>query len=307
MQKEDHLRGAVLTVLSAFFFAGAGAMVKVVSSDLPTTMVVFFRSGLALLAVLPYLLRNGIAPMRSNQMGLHVARAISGMTAMYCFFFAISRLHLAEAVLLNYTAPIFIPFLAAAWLREKIPRLAPLAAVVGLAGVAIILKPGAGLWSGVATIGLVGGLASAVSFVGIRGMARNEPVDRMVFWFGVISTAITAVPLVWTWQTPRPALWLPLIALGVLASIGQMLLTRAYGLASAATLGPLSYATVVFAAIFGWVAWGEVLDGTTLAGTLLVAAAGLISARGAPSATIAAAEPTDLPPVAEIEKQEPTS
>jgi drug/metabolite transporter (DMT)-like permease len=275
-------RAAALIVASAFMFALTGATVKAASAHLPHTEVVFFRSALGLVALAPWLIRGGLRGLATAHPGLHLFRGMTGLAAMYCFFYALAHLELATAVLLNYSAPLFIPFIAALWLGEGVPRSLRWAIPIGFAGIALILKPGLffggeGMLEPAALIGVAAGLLAAVSFVTIRRLHRSEPTTRIVFYFGVISTALSAVPLAWTWRTPEPALWGLLAAMGGAATAGQLLLTRAYALAPAAQVGPFTYSVVVFSAALGWLFWGELPGPWSSLGTVLVVLAGILA------------------------------
>jgi len=273
----SHLaRGALLAVLAAAAFASMGSMIKVTAAELPNTMVVFLRNAFGLLMLTPWLLRPGLQGLATRRLGMHVLRAAIGLSAMYCFFYAIPRLQLANAVLLNYSQPLFIPFIAWIWLRERPPaRIFP-AVALGFAGVALILKPDAGLISPVGVVGLASGLLAAAAMTSIRRMSDTEPTTRIVFYFTVFGTAISAVPALITWQPPSPRAWIAMLAAGALATIGQLLLTRAYSLAPAAHVGSLIYTAVVFAAVIGWVGWSEVPDSYGALGASLVILAGML-------------------------------
>lgn len=276
-------RAAALIVASAFMFAVTGATVKAASARLPYTEVVFFRSALGLVALLPWLVRGGLQGLTTRAPGLHLFRGLTGVAAMYCFFYALGHLELATAVLLNYSAPLFIPFIAALWLGEPVPASLRWAIPLGFVGIALILKPGVlfGLGEAVlepaALIGVAAGFLAAVSFVAIRRLHASEPTTRIVFYFGVISTLIAAVPLIWTWRTPDPALWGLLATMGAAATAGQLLLTRAYALAPAAQVGPFTYTVVLFSAALGWAVWGEIPGPWASLGTVLVVLAGVLA------------------------------
>src|SRR5687768_6744418 len=96
-------------ITAAFFFALMATFVKVASQRLPGVMVVFARNLLALLFIAPLALRGGWDGLRTGRMGEHLGRTAAGLASMYCFFFAIQRLPLADAVLLQYTVPLFLP------------------------------------------------------------------------------------------------------------------------------------------------------------------------------------------------------
>jgi drug/metabolite transporter (DMT)-like permease len=88
---------------------------------------------------------------------------------------------------------------------------------------------------------------------------------------------ISAVPLVWSWQSPKAEIWWLLGLMGLLATVGQFLLTKGYSLAPAAQVGPFTYGNVVFATLLGWIFWGEGLDSLTWVGALLICLAGIIT------------------------------
>ena len=132
---------AMLIVASEFFFATAGAVVKTASVDLPTSMVVFFRNFFALLLLLPVIMRYGWSSLKTQVLGLHLRRALVGVSAMYCFFYSLAGLALADAMILKMTAPIFVPLMAFLLLKESTTAWILLAVSIGFSGVALIIQP----------------------------------------------------------------------------------------------------------------------------------------------------------------------
>lgn len=276
----NRLKGALYGVVAALMFAAMGATIKQVSGQVSHELVVFFRCFFGLLALIPVLIYNGFTQLKTTHLSGHVWRTVAGIAAAYCFFFALANMPLAEAVLFNFTAPLFIPFVAYFWLKERVGWSVRVAILVGFVGVTLILKPGAGAFTPAAIIGLASGLLAAVAVANIRRMARTEPTLRIVFYFSLIGTLISVIPLAWIWQTPPRAVWGLLVLMGVFATAGQLLLTHAYTQAPAATVGPYTYTAVIFAAAFGWLLWDEQPDAWSLLGTLLVCAAGILAMRG---------------------------
>jgi len=272
-------RAALLALSSALLFALMGAFIKYLSTRIPVEMVVFFRNLFGLLVLIPWIMGRGFSHLRTQHLRLHLTRSLFGVTAMYCFFFGIAHLHLAEATLLNYTAPLYIPLLAWWWLKEPAPRRLYGALLLGFVGIALILKPGAGLFKPEALVGVMSGILTAGAFVSLRYMAASEPPLRTVFYFGVIATLISAIPLLWSWQTPPAGLFLTLLLMGGIASSGQLLLTRAYAHAPAAWVGSFTYTIVPLSALVGWWGWDETPDIFSLLGALLVVSAALVVLR----------------------------
>ena len=130
MVRDGLKRGAFYMVAAALLFAGVGVCVRILSTSLPNEMVVFFRSFFGLVALLPLAWHRGLGSLKTRRLGGHLGRGLAGVAAMYCYFYAVAQMPLAEAVLLNYTTPLFVPFIAALWLHERVPqscgsRLAP--------------------------------------------------------------------------------------------------------------------------------------------------------------------------------------
>lgn len=290
LRRDDLRRGAAFAVLAAAAFAAMAACVKAVSATVGTEVVVFFRSAVGLLVLLPWLLRHGTAAVRTRRPGGHLWRALFGVGAMYCFFYAIAHLHLAEAILLTYSTPLFIPFIGWLWIREVPPPITLPAVTLGIVGIALIAKPGEALLaSGASVVGVLSGILAAAAMVSIRRISDTEPAPRIVFYFSALSTALSCVPLLWAWRTPAGASLALLVATGVLATLGQLCLTRAYSLAPAARIGAFTYVAVVFGGLIGWWLWQERPDAASLLGMALVIACCLLAGWRGPARRGAAA------------------
>ncbi len=278
---QDHsARGALYIIGAAAAFSTMGALVRMLSVHMPGEVMVFWRNLFSLAFLLPWLLRLSLRHLGSRHTHLHVMRATSGLVSMYCLFYALGHLHIAAAMLLNQTATLFVPFIAFLWLKEYVPVKVRWAILIGFIGVVLVLRPGRGIISWPALIGLTSGIAAAFSVVTIRRALRTEPPTRIVFYFSLFGTLGSAIPLVWAWRTPNAHDFLLFILMGSLAATGQLLMTRGYALAPAATIGPFTYSSILFAALYGWLIWSEVPGGWFWAGALLIITGGIVALRG---------------------------
>lgn len=274
------IAGALNIIAASIMFAFMGALIKQASGSLNSSMVVFFRNAVALVLMMPALFRGrSVGGLKTGEFGLHMVRSLSGLAAMYFYFYTLTKLPLAEAVLLSYTSPLFIPFVAYLWLNEKVNKRLIAAMLIGFGGVILIMKPGTGMFQPAAFFGLAAGSVASISMVSIRRMAATEPPFRIVFYYTLIATFASALPLPWSWITPGPELWLVLLGIGIFACLGQLFVTRGYTLAPSAQIGPFTYSTVLFAAILGFFFWNEKLDLFTLGGGILIFFAGILAAR----------------------------
>lgn len=270
-------RVAFSAILAALMFASMGVAVRYSSQGLPNEMTVFLRNGFGLLCLLPWIYKSGFDGLSTNRLTAHVVRALSGLAAMYCFFYAIANLQLAEAVLLNFSSPLFTAIIALLWLGEKASVKFVFAIMIGFIGVCFILKPGVEIFKGAAWVGLISAVFAALAMVTIRDLSSTEPTMRIVFYFSITATLVSAVPLIWSWHTPSWQTVLAMSFAGLSATVGQLLLTYSYSHAPAAYIGPFSYSTVIFAAIYGWIFWVEIPDSYTIAGAFLIIMAGIIT------------------------------
>jgi drug/metabolite transporter (DMT)-like permease len=279
-------RGALAMILSSLCFAIMGACIQVCAQTLPNGMVVFFRnvSGLAFLS--PILFRGGAEVLRTKHLKEHIFRGLGGLSSMYCFFYAIAHMRLADATLLNYTLPLFIPVVEALWLGEPMPPRLALPLGLGFLGVVVVLQPGSGLMSAAAPFGLLAGFLSAVAQTGVRRLTRTEPTTRIVIYFALMGSCVSALALPFVWVTPAPAVWGVIVLMGLAATSGQLLMTRAYSHAPASQIGGFVYTGVLFAAFMDWLRLGITPSSVFFAGAALVMASGALMFRMASSGPV---------------------
>ena len=276
LYRQNLLLGALFILLAEFFFASMGAAVKQVTTSLPSEMAVFMRNFFGLLLMLPLVWRGGVRRLGTGIFRFHLLRALAGVSAMYCFFYVLAHLPLADGMLLKMTAPLFMPLIAWLWLGEKMRRSILLAIAIGFVGVLLVLNPD-GEFNRVALIGLLGGALASLAKVSLRRLGRSEPSVRVVFYFSLLSALISLPPMLWHWQAPNLVEWGLYALIGLMGILGQLLLTRGYAIAAAATISPFTYASVLFGASYGYLFWGEVISLQFVAGALLIALAGVLA------------------------------
>src|SRR5690554_2943247 len=164
------LQGAALLALSALLFSGMGVLVREASATVNNENIVFFRNIVGVFFFLPLLLSKGLRPFKTKRLKSHLLRTTYGLAAMYCFFYAIAHLPLADAMLFTYSAPVFTPVLAWLWLKEPLTRRMLALSLLGLVGVLLVSKPSGALFSPMSLVGLAASLLAASAFVSIREM-----------------------------------------------------------------------------------------------------------------------------------------
>ena len=277
--RTDLRRGALLMVASALLFASMAAMVSLAARELANAPIVFFRHFIMLVFLLPWLVRQGRRALATHDFAGHLVRGLAGVAAVACYFYAIARLRLADAVLLNQSMPLFIPLVERAWLGERVPARLWGVLALGFFGLLLILRPGSGVFQPAALVGLASAVLASIAQVGIRRLTRTEPVTRIVFYFGLVASVVALPPAAYWWTSPSARTWAILLLMAVFATVGQLTLTRAYVHAPAAHVGPFLYAGPVFAGLLDWLIWGRLPDALFVAGAVVVVAAATLALR----------------------------
>lgn len=275
-------RGAACVLAGEMLLAIMGAIIKYLAPDLPNAVLVFLRNGLGLLIITPIVLfQAGPSALKTRHLRFHLMRAVIGVSAMYCYFFSLNNLALTEAVLLKLTAPFFIPIIALLWLKEATSSRIWLTIAIGFAGVLVLLDPQTAGFDDYLFVaaGMLGALLGATAKVTIRRMGVAEPSARIVFYFGLFGSLVTAPAAILGWVTPTTSQWLWLIGLAACATLAQMLITTAYRIAPAGQIGQFTYSSVLFAALLGWVVFLEPTTQEQLIGCILIVGAGLMNLR----------------------------
>lgn len=273
------MKGAALILVSELFLVFSGMVVKQVSGELPTEVLVFFRNLFGVMLLVPWLLKNGTSALRTSVLRFHFMRAAVGVTAMSCLFYSWANLPLAQAALLKQTAPFFMPLIALIWLGERISKLARYSIFLGFIGVYAVLNPTEGVINFAVIVAVIGAALGALAKVTIRRMSGTESAQRIVFYFAFFSTLIASIPASLNWVTPSFAHLGWLILLAATSTTAQLLLSKGYSYAPAGQLGPFTYGSVAFAALLGWWFWDESLGVNSIIGIALIFAAGILATR----------------------------
>lgn len=268
-REENVLIGSGFILTAATSYACMGAFVKF-GKKIPDEQLVFMRNFVCLLLLLPWILIPKPKPLETKVFPNHLIRGIAGLLNMYCFFFSIHYIILTDAMLLNNTMPLFIPLVLLLWKRKKITlKLIP-GLIIGFLGVILILQPGRTLFHPAAFAALASGLFMSISMAGIRELGRDEPVYRILFYYFLISSTISALLLTWGWQNQSLEGWMLLLGVGTFAFVYQFFLTRGYQYAPAQKISPLIYFAVILSGMFDWIFWGKKPDIFSFVGIGLV-------------------------------------
>jgi drug/metabolite transporter (DMT)-like permease len=256
-------------VLSSLFFAVMAAGVKL-SGNLPTMEKVFFRNVVGFIFAGIWLWRQGGSFAGGDRKALFY-RSLFGFLGLVFYFYAIDRLPLANAVILNQMNPFITMVLAFLFLGERVLKPQRAALALAMAGIYLIVRPGPGYTLGPALVGLLSAFFAAAAYTVIRHLRHTDRPETIVFYFtGFTTVATLPFMLVQGFVMPDATQWLALLTVGVTATVAQFFMTHAYRYAEAGDLSIYSYGNTVFAMFIAMILWGEIPDALSFSGLLLV-------------------------------------
>jgi len=275
---DNPLRGILLITAAVFCFACSDASSKSLMDVLPAVQVTWLRFLVFVLVMVPVALRMGPAAIRTSHPALQVLRAFGVWLSAFLFILALDVIPLAEATAMAFISPLFVTALSVVFLGETVGWRRWAAVVVGLGGVLIIVRPGAGAFNPAALLPICAALIWAGSLVITRRMSGAEnPYTTMIYTAVVSFLGLSAiVPFTWValgWREVGLGL-----VTGLTSSAAQCLIVLAYRRASASLLAPFFYSQLVWAAGLGVIVFGNIPDAWTLTGTAVIVGSGLYTA-----------------------------
>ena len=281
----SRLAGLGWMLLAQACFAVMNVSARLAGGDLPWQEVAAARFLVgALLAAL--LARARGVSLRITDRRASWGRAILGTLSALCTFYALTspRIHLADAVTLGATAPVFVALLSPSLLGEPRSRAVGAAAVIAFGGVALLLQPRFQSAAGVAAIATLGALFYSFAMMLLRRLGHEESTEAVVLHFSLVAMVTTLLLSLPVWRTPSPRAALFLLGTGLAGGGAQLAMTRAYSLDSAARVSALTYLGILFTVLLAIPIFGERPVPAQIAGALAVIAAGLLLARSAQAA-----------------------
>lgn len=272
----DKSKGTIMILLSALFFALMAATVKAIP-NIPIAEKIFFRNILGFIFSV-IIIKKKNKSMLGNNKSLLMARSIFGLLGVASYFYAISNIKLADAVILNKFSPFFIILLSVVFLNEKVKKHQIISVIVAILGAILVIKPEFNSSIIPALIALCSAFFAGCAYTIIRYLRKSDGPETIVLYFTFIST-IAMVPFMLFGQFVIPTLneMLLLVLLGVFATSAQFLMTHAYRYAPASELSIYTYTNIVFSSLIGLVFWHETMDYLTLVGGLLIITAAIIN------------------------------
>ena len=286
-------KGIAYMLFASLLFAGMGVFAKLASQQLPSLEVVFFRNVFGVFAVLASLLHKPLQG-EGGKPWLLLFRGLAGFLALLCFFYDIAHIPLGEAMTYSKTSPIWTAIFAALLLNERLPKAGWMAVFIGFIGIILITDPFTTPFDKYDLLGILSGIGAALAYTSVRELKHYYDTRAIVLSFMGIGTVgplllMAIAPYIeieWLdfvfgkFVMPKGKVWLYVLAMGALATLAQIYMTKAYGVTKAGIVGTVSYSNIVFSIVLGVLFLGDALpDGVKILGIILIIVSGVLVAR----------------------------
>ncbi len=270
------LRGLIWSTAAGIAFAFLNTLMRGLTQQVGAFETQFVRYAFGIAVMLPLVMRSGLAAYRPRNIGGQFVRGAVHTAGLLLWFAAIPHITLAETTAIGFTAPIFIMLGAAWFFGERMRWERWLAAGIGFAGVLLVVAPKLSGSGGAYTLLMLASApVFAASFLITKSLTRYERAEVIVAWQS-ISVALLSLPFALTaWQTPTLVQWFTFAICGVLGSAGHYFIARSYTVADISATQSVKFLDLVWAALLGWLVFGDTPSQWTLIGGVVICASTL--------------------------------
>jgi drug/metabolite transporter (DMT)-like permease len=270
------LTGIFLILGAGFLFTVMDATAKYLAQTYPVGEIAWGRYFFATLSLPVFLYRfGGLATIRSKRLGLQLLRSFFLLCSTVVFWLAVKFIPLADATAISFVGPLMLTALSVPFLKEKVGPRRWAAVVIGFGASLIIIRPGLGMAQPAALLPLLSAAAFAAYAICTRILSQSDSWTTTLIWSSLLGLGLLSLTVPFDWRNPDTIGWLTLAFLGIIGSLGHLLLILAYARAPASTLAPLSYIQLIWSTGIGLVWFGNFPDRWTLTGGAIIAASGL--------------------------------
>jgi drug/metabolite transporter (DMT)-like permease len=271
MQGQSHaVRGVLWMLLAVLSFAGMAVAVRELSRHMGVAEILALRTSVTLLIVVALIPGHGFASLATQRFRLHATRALMHLAGQFCWMYAIGALTLATVFAIEFTMPVWVALLAAAFLHERLNRARVVQLILGLIGVALILRPGLGGFHPAALVMLLGSLFYASNMIFTKRLSATDTALAVTFWMSAVQLPVTLIAALPNWVLPvlADAPWIAVIGGGSFAAHYSM--TRAMKLAEATVVVPIDFIRLPLIAVVGALFYAEPFDPMVLVGAAII-------------------------------------
>ena len=267
--------GVFWMCVAMLLLVGMDAIAKHLAQLFPVSEVIWARFTFHLLFMAPLLARNLPLIARTRSSRMQFLRGAMILLASGAMVSGLRYIPLAETNVLFAASPLIVTALSVPMLKERVGPRQWAGVVVGFLGVLLIVRPGIAAIHPAAVIVLLGAGFYAVSQIAARSLAHLDDPRTTVFYTALVCALAMTVIVPFVWVVPRPVDWAVMAAAGFLSMTGHLAATKAFQMAPAAIVSPFNYSGMVWATLFGFLGFGDLPDGWTVVGALVIVASSL--------------------------------
>ncbi|SIT59883.1 DMT(Drug/metabolite transporter) superfamily permease [Mesorhizobium prunaredense] len=271
-------KAAFWMALSIASFLTMSVAGRATTAELNVFQVLELRSLIGLFILLPLVMMSGgFAAMRSKRPMAHIARNVVHFVGQAAWLYALTLIPLAVLISIEFTTPIWTAILAVGFLGERLSRPRLAAIVLGLIGVLIIVRPGAGSVDPGHVVVLGAAVCFGISVVLVKSLTRTDSVVSIIFWMLVIQSVLGLIPALYEWRNPPLELWPWILLIAFTGMSSHFCMARALAYADATVISPMDFLRVPLSALIGWLLYQEQIDAFTAGGALLILLGNLLN------------------------------
>lgn len=273
-------------LLAAFWMLGAlvsfatmAVAGRELSAEYTTFQILFFRSVIGVLIIGALVSRSGFTQLKTQRLKSHLVRNLAHFGGQYGWFYGLAFISLAEVIAIEFTTPVWTALFAFFLLGERLTKARITALVLGIFGLLLILRPGAGVLEPAALAVLAGAVGYALTYIQTKSLTTTETPLCILFYMTLMQMPLGMVPALMDWKSPSLEMMPMIILVGTTALSAHYCMTRAFKLVDATVVVPMDFLRLPLIMVVGYLLYQESVDWFVLAGALLMLSGNLVNIR----------------------------
>ena len=259
-----------LIITSVFFGTVMLSFLKIAQEDVNVYVAGFFRFFLGLVIILPYIIKNKDAVLKTTHLKQHFLRAILGLPAMLIYFSALVLLPIEKLTAISFVVPLIVTILAVFFLGEKIYIYRTLALILGFSGMLVIIRPGfVDISIGVYMV-LFSALLWSINIIITKKISKDDSAITILAYQSIFMSLLSFFIVLFFWEMPSLKTFIYLILAAMCGTVLHLTLNHAFKLVDVSMTQPYSFLNLIFASIIGYFVFDEMPDLYTWIGALII-------------------------------------